>query len=274
MVTISGTNLFGYGPDLQVARLAGVAVKQVVSKSDSEIVVVAAASTGTSDPITLVSSSGALITQAGSWTYVPVSNIAAVTPNSGQIDTRVTITGTNLLNGADRLPQVWLDGTPVKSIVSDTDTLVTVIADGSTATATGSGSGSGSLGGGDVVLLCENGAAAVSPGGWNYIVAGSIASVVPSTGQFGTLVTISGSNLFGGGPAIDFVTLAGESTTLLSSDNTEIIVRVPAATPKSGAVLLVSESGATVTKLGGWALIRAELCCAKPGRVPSQHFLR
>jgi len=52
---------------------------------------------------------------------------------------------------------------------------------------------------GDVVITANSGATAVSPSAWRYLKPGIIDTVDPAFGQVGTGVTLTGSNLLGGG---------------------------------------------------------------------------
>lgn len=53
----------------------------------------------------------------------------------------------------------------------------------------------GDTGQGDVVVTADSGAAAIQQNAWEYVVAGNISLVSPSSGQNGTIVNISGTNL-------------------------------------------------------------------------------
>ena len=59
--------------------------------------------------------------------------------------------------------------------------------------------GEGSNTTGDIFYVCDTGATVTEAGAWTYVAAGTVTSVTPNKGQYATRVTISGSNLFGGG---------------------------------------------------------------------------
>ena len=75
---------------------------------------------------------------------------------------------------------------------------------------------------------------------------------MPSSGQFGTLVTIHGTNLLCGADAITSVTLAGAVATIVSETNTTIVLMAPAGSATVGAVTIVALSGGTATLALGW----------------------
>ena len=81
-----------------------------------------------------------------------------------------------------------LAGVSVQQILTDTDTLIVVVA------SPGVGGSSGS-----VVIVATSGAIVSAAGAWQYATEGVIASVAPSVGQFGTLVVTTGTGLRGNG---------------------------------------------------------------------------
>ena len=60
-----------------------------------------------------------------------------------------------------------------------------------------------------VVLVCSSGATVTLENGWRFNAVGVVTSVFPSVGQAGTLVTIKGTQLLGGGESVASVTMAG-----------------------------------------------------------------
>lgn len=97
---------------------------------------------------------------------------------------------------------------------------------------------------------------------WTYIAQGFISSSLPSAGQGGTTVTIVGSRLFGGGSAIDRVTLAGIPATLISGNNTHVVVTANAgplstATPV-GDVVVIGDTSVSTRLVGGWTYSEIE----------------
>ena len=107
LVTITGTNLLGYGNQLSAVTLVGISVLQVVSASDTSVIVRANLSnTAQQGDVVLTNNLGATVVLAdglaknsmtnGLWTYVAPAVITSVSPSAGQGNTRVTIIGTGL----------------------------------------------------------------------------------------------------------------------------------------------------------------------------------
>ena len=87
---------------------------------------------------------------------------------------------------------------------------------------------------------------------FTYKAEGDITSVSPSSGQSNTVVQINGTNLFGHGGSVS-VSLAGvpvKSTSLATT--TQIVVVANASDAQTGDVLIVADTGATVTESDGW----------------------
>jgi hypothetical protein len=81
---------------------------------------------------------------------------------------------------------------------------------------------------------------------WTYrFPTSNIATVAPANGQDQTRVAIAGSDLFGGGTAVTGVTLAGAAATITAQNNTHVSVTAGANAAGSGAVSLISDTGAT-----------------------------
>lgn len=102
---------------------------------------------------------------------------------------------------------------------------------------------------GDVRLLADTGAIVSAVGNWTYITAGVIDAIVPTSGQIGTFVTVSGSGLLGGGATIVSAQLRGVNVSeVVSSNNTHVVVRSGASSIPTGpgSVLLEADTGAIV----------------------------
>ena len=96
--------------------------------------------------------------------------MTSVNPSSGQYGTRVDIRGTGLRGAASEVVNVTLAGIRVEELVSQSDTLVQVIA--TTADA----------GSGVVVLTADSGAIVTGSPSWEYLETGDISSVSPTSG--------------------------------------------------------------------------------------------
>jgi len=80
-----------------------------------------------------------------------------------------------------------------------------------------------------------------------------IDNVFPASGQYGTIVTITGQRLFGGGTSVSRVTLGDIDSQLLSETTEEIVVRADASlTSFTGDVVIIANTGATITAENAW----------------------
>ncbi|MBS0284456.1 MAG: IPT/TIG domain-containing protein, partial [Proteobacteria bacterium] len=256
IVTVTGTNLLGYGNAVVNASLAGVGVTRIRSFNNSVVVLEAAmAPSGTpSGDVTWTTDTGSVVSLqdgtaraslvGGVWRYVAAPVISGVSPSIGQVNTRVTITGTGLHGGGSAAVTVTLAGVVATSIVSDNATQIVVIAGASNST-------SGSAG--TVVVISDTGATVSASGLFQYATPGVISSVVPGSGQVGTLVTISGSGLFGSASNVSTVQFGTVSCSVVSASDTQIVVAVGSGGAAGLAdVLLTSTSGSTVRSVLGW----------------------
>ena len=214
----------------------------LVDSSETEVNVVAdgRASAGAGD-VVLIADTGAIVTEPSGWTYEVAPSIDAVSPGSGQVGTRVTLTGVNMLGGGSAVQSLTLAGVEVSSVDFANATVIEVTVTDSTAAT------------GDVVLISDTGARVVAVAGWEYLENGVISSVTPNLGQEQSEVQIAGARLLGGGSSASVVTLAGLSATIRSSSATVVEVyaaRSPVATV--GAVVIVADTGAIVTLADGW----------------------
>lgn len=243
-VTIRGVSLFGSGDHLVRVLINGVPAR-ILNESDTEIIVTAASSVNGSGIITLVSDTGAIVTSAAdAFTYFTDGIITNVTPSIGQYGTRVTIAGEGLLGGGSRLVSVHLQGVQVERIVSSTSEIVVIDAGrGATLTTLLLENTS------SIVLTADSGATVSSVDGWAYTTPGIITSVDPPNGQYGTLVTISGTNLLqNNSSVVDFVLLSGIRTEhILSQNDTVIIAEANSSSVgRNGTVVAVLSSGAII----------------------------
>ena len=214
VVTIVGTELFGQGLYLVNVTLAGVAA-QIVNQSNTEVIVIASASDGTNvGTVELTSDTGAVVSVSNAWKYVNVGDVTGVSPNNGQLNTLITITGTDLMAGGNGLVAVSLAGVAVKELVSNSSTEVVVVANFSATT-----------GAGDILFESENGASVLLEDGFTYVAVPNITDVSPAVGQTNTIVTISGTGLFAGAENITTVTLNNVDAEILSRSDDQVIVQ-------------------------------------------------
>ena len=119
-VIIAGTGLRGDGAKVAKVLLANVEAK-IQSQADDKVSVVVAANTAGKGNVLLLSSSGATVTRVNGWTHLEAGKFAKATPNEGQIGTKITISGSNLLLGGKKVVAVSLGSVAVEKIVSGTD---------------------------------------------------------------------------------------------------------------------------------------------------------
>jgi hypothetical protein len=231
------------GDSIVEVQLAGV-VSSVLNESDSTVLVRAADSNATAaSDIRIVCSNGATVVKQAGWTYISKGEVAAVSPASGQYGTEISITGTGLLGGGGSIAALTLDGTPVDAIISQTSVEIVVVA----AAAAASGAP------GPVEILADTGAKVSSVGSWSYISAGVVSAVVPSSGQVGTDVVLTGTTMLGGGTARVTATLANPEATVRDANDTHVFLTVNKGTGRQvGVVTVCSNTGAIVTKLNGF----------------------
>ena len=258
-IQVVGRNLLGGGSTIASARIGqqgGREVSANVRDSDDENVDLEILSNfpldsvfPTTADITLVADTGATIVGVGLFNLVQPGQITGVSPTRGQFGTRVTITGTNLLQGgtvAD-IYSITLAGTDVDEILGiPTDNEITVRASSSPEGPPGS-----------VIITLTTGATIIPPESitFQYLSPGVINSVTPEVGTVGTRVTISGENLLGGG-VVQEVTLGGVPAEIRGTPtNSQIIVRAQLpevngsgdAANGSGVVEILIDTGAVIS---------------------------
>lgn len=86
---------------------------------------------------------------------------------------------------------------------------------------------------------------------WLYLQQGEIASASPSSGQTGSVVTILGQRLLGGGASVTNVLLAGTPVRqILSGNNTVVtVVADRASSATTGNIVIQADTGALVVKV-------------------------
>lgn len=218
-VTISGLRLRGGGASVSFVSLAGINAT-ISTQTDSQVVVVAGDGLPSVGDVLVITNTGARTLLRDGFSYGNASIIDSIAPTSGQRGTRVTISGRLLRGGGSSVSSVTLAGVPA-SIQTETDSSVVVLAGASSGAAVG-----------DVVTVSDIGATTTLRNGWTYNVAGSISSVVPSSGQEGTLITISGTNLRGSGTSITRVAICGIAVTS-GTRQTHLQSSLPAPVPRA-----------------------------------------
>lgn len=237
-VTISGQRLRGHGAQVVSVTLAGVAAS-IASESDTAVVVRAGIRTPGTGDVVLVANTGAIVSLASGWTYNTPGEVTSISPSQGQVDTLVTISGTRLLGGGTSVSSVVLAGVSA-AVVSESDTSIVVRSPGA------------APGSGPVVILSDTQATVQSQAIYTHLANGTITTVQPNIGHFGTVVTVSGSRLYDGGASIVSASLATIEAAVLSHSDSRVVLRAIASLTRTGDVVLVSNTGASVTSTNGW----------------------
>jgi len=204
------------------------------------VVVTAAAASPVVGDVIILANTGALTTKIGAWTYATAGVVDSISPNSGQVGTKVTITGTNLLLSGGALASVAFGNVPTTIVgtPSNTEAVVEVGSGGTPETKV------------DVVLTADTGAITTVTDGWTVASPAEIKTVTPNRGQFGTLINITGVNLLANGTKISNVSLAGIAATVIDGTNPDFVVVTAGTSGVAGIgdITVVADNGA-ITKL-------------------------
>jgi hypothetical protein len=171
--------------------------------------------------------------QGLNFTHVGV-RITNVTPQRGTRGTLVTLTGVELLAGGTNITSVTLAGVPA-----------TVQNSNSTSVSFRAGALSGSSNLSSIEYMMDTGAIVTAPDSWRYIEPGVITSVTPSSGAMGTIVSICGNNLLGGGARVMSVVLNSRMAfNIIESFDTYIRVVAAGSTGplQPGSVQVISDT--------------------------------
>jgi hypothetical protein len=217
-------------------------VAVINTQTDTEVIVTAGARDAGSGAVIATSDTGATSTYLGSFTYVARGVVSAVSPAFGQIGTRVTVFGSGLLGGDVAVSQILLGGVAVTSVAGNETSVSGVV----------SARAAGLV---DVTVVASSGARVTGAGAFTYVAVASVTSISPANGQVGTLVTIVGSGLLGGGSHVVSVTLGSLAVAIVRESNTEVVVRVAAGTPFTSVATLIADTGATVVSTATWTYV-------------------
>lgn len=257
-VEIVGSNLFGGGDYIETVELHGIFAELVTTDNDRISVIANEGIAGTGS-VKITSNRGAVVQLVGGWLQESTGSVGqyGIVPALGQYGTEVKITGGSLRGGGEHVVSVTLAGTEVEGIVSESDTEIDVIV-----------AHSDTAGTGDVVILADSGAVLRIEDAWRYLETSIIYRITPTSGQKGTLTTIDGDRLHGGGNYVATVTLAGTEAEILGSGDRLINLRVNyAGSGSAGDVVVVSDSGAITTLVNGWTQhVDAEITTLTPSK--------
>ena len=258
-VRICGERLLGGGSNIASITIAGEEVGyfgRVLSAGDSleciDITVpeVSNPESVESGGVTVESDTGAIVESENgvSFTYAVVTD---VTPSQGQVGTEVTISGVGLLSGyPGTQPTVSLAGVEATVVSSSPETIVVRAQDPNDLFFSGSGSSGPLNSTGDVVITVAPDDTEFSVSlseSWEYLESGVIQLVQPYFGQFGTRITLSGTNLLGYGSGLREVLVGGSLAGVVSESNSVVVIDAPDIGNLGRVdIVMESENGALV----------------------------
>ena len=195
--------------------------------------------------IVVENSNGEVARLTNGFTYLAESVVIDVTPDSGQRGTVVTVTGHQLLGGGRFIQTATLAGLTTRIMNSSNSTIVLEVLNNINRAESLVG---------DVVLTADSGAVVRQQRGWTAVVPSVISTVLPASGQFGTIVNISGINLLQGGLEIRVILLAGiEVYDIINVSTSYILVRASNATANlTGPVRIELNTGAYYQSNVNW----------------------
>jgi hypothetical protein len=243
-VEINGTGLLAGGDEVSEVWLSGIEATSVLSSSETRVVAEAASGTdevvGEAGNVVLVANTGGVVTLIDGFTYLEEGKITSVEPSSGQGGAYVAIEGSRLRGGGSNIISATVSGVDAL-VIGENDTHATLRI------------GHADPGAGHVVLTAESGATVTAENAFTYDVAGEITDIDPPEGQLNTRVSISGSVLRGYGGSVETVKLSGLTATILSQNDSLVVVSAPASAGSSGSeVTLIADNGATTSIEGLW----------------------
>ena len=253
-VTLTGIGLLAGANSIASVMLAGIEAETINVASDTLITVSAGGyynATG-SENIEYTVNTGAMVTIANSWSYISLGEIITVTPTNGSKGTVVNILGDGLLGGGVKAEVVFLNGVEALEVLVSNDKIVQVRAGDSDPKMAG-----------EVTIISNTGAILSSTINndlsFEYIAApGTIDTIMPMAGQFGTKVTIIGIDLHKG-EGISSVTIAGVEATILKYNSTEvevIVQRPPITSSFSGLVVIESDYRSLIESANNFTYLR------------------
>ena len=242
-VTLCGQRLLGYGTYISSVTFAGFQSPFFgnVSTINGMNCLVATVPTYTGSQLPL---SGMIVLQSDTMAIVQsqsafrFAGILSVSPSRGQQGTVVVISGYELLSGYNVKPTVYLAGYPA-TVVSYNSTQITVV------TPVPTNSSLNQTGGIAITtnstVNCDN--------CWTFLSPGVITGVTPTYGQYGTLITISGTQLLGYGSTITSVNVGGQQANVLSYNSSVLVLRAPSV-PTIGVVNITITSDVSAVVIG------------------------
>jgi hypothetical protein len=243
-ITLRGTNLIGYGTDLRGATI-GNASAGILSTNSSVVELEAPdiSFLGLVD-IVLESNNGAIVSLSQAFEYRERGIITNLNPPTGQNGTFVTISGSNLFGHAASISGVTFGGIEAEiDFTATTNSQIRVRIQSNDVTSNMAV---------QVIITATTMARVTSSGNvWTYLVPGAVTNVQPSIGQVGTIVTIFGTNLLGGGNSVQSIRLDGVTATVNASSPVNITVTMNDLSQQitfyRSSVHIVADTGAVIT---------------------------
>ena len=244
---IRGTNLLGGSKDKIKVTLGGYIVKEIVSQSNEEVVVVAAYSVHGVGDVEILTGSGERGKIISGWEQLKDAKIDDIDPTEGIKGTVVTINGSNMFAGGNDLVEVTLAGIKAEYAAgSGTNDYIQVTARHAPPDTKG-----------PVEITTESGIVVAGPE-FVYKPHTYIEHVTPPQGVAGNIVVITGRNMAGGmehGGEIESITLAGtEVAKILPGLHNETVMVVVGRSTSLGVgdVVIKTDSEQTITLKDGW----------------------
>ena len=145
------------------------------------------------------------------------------------------MSGSHMLGGGTTVSEI-LFGSAAATIVSASDIELVAVVPAQAA---------GSV---PVTVTVDTGATVQSVLQWTYAEQGAVLSTDPASGQHGTTVVVSGTNLLGHGQSLTSITLAGVGAEVVGvPSNTEITVTAGLSGAAEGLVTITVNTGAVVS---------------------------
>ena len=270
-IYVCGTGILGGGNSISSAQfgaanfpiLTSIPATPPFTITESECIQVQvgspSSSTVTSGTITVTSNTGSYVESTDNFT---IASIQVISPNRGQPGTVVTITGCGFLSGTTSgAPLVFLNdvhadlisfsSTEIVVRARDPPTLLPRIINETTGATEPPPQYFGVMGGVRIEVanpFSTNGIFTVSSAtGWQLEENGMISEITPSFGQYGTRITIQGTNLLAYGE-LTHVTVDGVNATILDgASNSVVRIIAPNITAITFVDIMVySDTGATI----------------------------
>ena len=246
-VLITGSDLFIVNTSLVNVFLAGVGVTKIVVATRTSLAVVVGSPKATNNMSTevLITASDGSVAKGTAFKYNTPHQMNIIGPIFGQFGTIVSLNVSSNFTISGKL-SVLVDDIPAV-VSSKAGTIVNITVPRPKKIDTYPV---------QVVVQNTKGEIARLVDGFTYIQEGEIIKVTPRSGQQGTIVTITGHGLLGGGNFIQSATLANLSATVVNSNDSLVMLQVTRNSNNSnsmlGDVMLIANTGAVIRQSRGW----------------------